>query len=608
LTALTTLDLSHNHLKSLPPNFFAFPNLTILNISHNELTTLPFREPFANPKRQNNLAVDSFFSPIIVRASSPLPCLVTLDASHNKISANGIDLDTNSVPVSLSKLDLSFNPLNAGEPKCRSLLQSLSKLSKLRELLLVGADIGDDDFPPDLFSPSLTPSPFPSLKSLNLGETRVTVEAAKEALRSMEQELSFYVTTEDPPAGVVRVIVGKKVIKETWEIEAEQRAKSRPAKFLDADPVWTGQKVEENAKEVAKEPWEIDADQGLLTEGGRRRARAAAAAAPSSQNQDSGTQAASNERVVVKESWEIEAELGLLTEGGRRRARIAAAAAAKNTTDNGKQSSPSEVDDQSLSNTALLNPQYYTSTTQTLRLPSSAPPSKAHSRAFSLAAPSSSWLSTTTSTADITLPTPTLPLGLIVVQPFAQTLKILVLANRRMDRSVSLPPLTDGAPDGPWLPNLEELNLEGCGLGDTVPVSRLVKSGSGASSPPRSSELLLPLLTRLFPGIRKLDLSYNVLTSASIQRDILSSLILSTPGVPSDPTQPPRKGLRQLRLRGNRIAELDGLQGIAELFKRNREVPEWKLDELDIRDNEISKLPPELGLMPLDVFLVDGNL
>jgi hypothetical protein len=27
-------------------------------------------------------------------------------------------------------------------------------------------------------------------------------------------------------------------------------------------------------------------------------------------------------------------------------------------------------------------------------------------------------------------------------------------------------------------------------------------------------------------------------------------------------------------------------------------VPEWKLEELDIRDNEIGKLPPELGLLP----------
>jgi hypothetical protein len=29
---------------------------------------------------------------------------------------------------------------------------------------------------------------------------------------------------------------------------------------------------------------------------------------------------------------------------------------------------------------------------------------------------------------------------------------------------------------------------------------------------------------------------------------------------------------------------------------------------LDLRDNKISKLPSELGILPLDVFLVDGNM
>ena len=69
-----------------------------------------------------------------------------------------------------------------------------------------------------------------------------------------------------------------------------------------------------------------------------------------------------------------------------------------------------------------------------------------------------------------------------------------------------------------------------------------------------------------------------------------------------------RKGLRHLRLRGNRINQLDGFQAIAERFRGNRDVPEWRLEELDLRDNEIGKLPPELGLLPVDVFLVDGNV
>jgi len=60
-------------------------------------------------------------------------------------------------------------------------------------------------------------------------------------------------------------------------------------------------------------------------------------------------------------------------------------------------------------------------------------------------------------------------------------------------------------------------------------------------------------------------------------------------------------------LRGNQITHLDGFAAIAQMFKGNRLVSEWKLEELDLRDNEIGRLPPEMGLLPLDVLLVDGN-
>jgi Leucine-rich repeat (LRR) protein len=125
-----------------------------------------------------------------------------------------------------------------------------------------------------------------------------------------------------------------------------------------------------------------------------------------------------------------------------------------------------------------------------------------------------------------------------------------------------------------------------------------------AQTPTRTSELILPLLIDLFPSIRTLDLSYNALSSSSIG---LSSLILST-AVASSPPQQQRNGLMYLRLLGSKLTELDGLQVIAERFKGNRELPAWELEELDLRDNEISKLPSELGLLPLDVFLVDGNM
>ncbi|KAF5382229.1 hypothetical protein D9615_004263 [Tricholomella constricta] len=573
LTSLTSLDLSRNALTSLPTNLFALPELTTLNISNNALTSLPFNAPFTshnNNAKAKQAIGGSFFTPTITRATSPLPCLLILNASHNKISADAIDLE---FPKTLTKVDLSDNPLGFGKSRCRSLLQKLGGLPKLKELRFESAEIGDDAFPSSLFSST----PFPSIRILDLGQTRVTPDAVKDALKGMKQEISYDITTEDPPEGVARVIVGKQIIKEAWEIELERREKARRAKHADFGDDWDSQPKSN----------------------GGTRANSGASGGESSVSRPTIMQEPRGE--VVKEAWELEAEQGLLTEGGKRRARAAAVAAAANesksqpalgigrpTLDHSPKSSTSGF--------SLTNPQYYSEATRTLTLPPSCPPTKspAHARAFSLAAPSS-FSSLSLRTTDIAVPPPTLPLSVIIAQPFAHTLKVLILVNRRLDKSFFLPPFVDGHAD--FLPNLEELNLEGCGLADLITVTRS-NSSTGTVTPPRSSEMILPLIAKLFPSLRTLNLSHNALTSMSLTTDALSGLILSAPG---------RNGLKHLRLRGNAISGLEGFQGLAESFKGNRQVPEWHLDELDIRDNEIGKLPPELGLLPMDVFLVDGN-
>ncbi|KZT23098.1 L domain-like protein [Neolentinus lepideus HHB14362 ss-1] len=551
LTELVYLDLSQNSLTSLPSNIFALPNLIHLNVAHNSLTSFPLRSPFtpeAQAKSRQNRS-SGFFEPTVSRAQAPLPKLQTLDASHNDIPATAIDHDPGDLPPSLIRLDLSVNPLETGTAACVSLLRATGQLPKLRELRLEKAIISDRSFPSDLLADLA--SPFPALRLLDCGESHATLTAVHAALSPLSKQLSFDYTTEDPPEGTLRVLVGKKVVKEAWEIEAERRAKVRGGRRVVEDgPEGPFGRADTPVKDVVKEAWEIEAEQGLLTEGAKRRARAAAT---------------------------MQAQIP----------RAAPSAAAK----------PPALASPPLQTLSLSNPQFYNERTQALTLPPSKPPSKAkaapHARAFSLVIPAWNGDADAVDRVELALPTPTVPLAEIAVEPLAQTLRVLVLANRRMDPVVRLP-----TSDGIFLPYLEELSLEGCGFGDSVPVFRADANG-GVSPSGRTSEQLLPLLSKLFPSLQTLDLSDNVVTSEALTDETLSGLIL---------TSATRKGLRHLRLRGNRLDSLDGFAAIAEHFKGNRDFPEWKLEELDLRDNSIGKLPPELGLLPLDVFLVDGNV
>lgn len=607
LTALVSLDLSHNGLSSLPTNLFALPNLVTLNLCHNSLVSLPFFAPFSSEGHDTSSRTrdprGDWYCEAITRATKTLPKLLSLDVSHNKLSSASIDHGQGQLPTSLTKFDLSYNPLG----RSASLLKALSRLTGLVEIHCQHAELDDDSFPVDLLLG--VQNPFPTLNTLDLEETQVTrpvVEAAVSASLS-GRSLDFDVTPEPPRPGFVRVVVGKRVVREKWEIEAERRAKMRGGRNT-PQPETPSESWTSTPAQVVKEPWEVEAEQGLLTEGAKRRLRAAAAQ-PSSSSPTipppSSRRApfAAKPKVIEKEPWEIEAEQGLLTAGGQRRARAAAAMAQARATlppsasPTPPGSTPATSPTPSTSS-ALASPQYYTPSTQALVLPPSAPIPKAqHFRSFSLVTrPRAESVS---SDLALAIPTPSLPLAAIIAQPFSQTLKVLTLANRRMDSTFSLP----ADLDGPFLPVLEELSLEGCGLGNNVPVAKAVDASSSGEIPgTRAVEALLPLLARLFPSLRSLDLSYNTLTSDAFTQDALSNLVLA-----SNEDGQNRRGLRQLHLRGNKLGELDGFQALGTLFKGNREVSSWKLEELDLRDNEINKLPSEMGLLPLDVFLVDGN-
>ena len=471
--------------------------LTTLDVSSNQLTILPLSVASSSSSSPNLTA--SFFSPpTIERASKPLPSLRHLLAADNKLVASNIPVK--ELPPDLSKCDLGNNPLGMA----KSLVHALSQLGKLKQVIMAGTDIQDDSF--------TSVSGFSTLELLDLGKTKVT-----EKVGEIFQGRQISWEGEDIEGGV-RVILGNRIQKEPWEIAAEKGRRGKAQLISDIKQM---------------EP--------------------------------------------VKESWEIEAENGLLTEGGRRRAR--AAAAQTSSVDPSPPPRSSSSASQSPAPAPTLT-QYYDSTLSTLTLPRSLP--RAHTRTRSLAPMLSDG-------SDPVIPAATLPLPIIVSQSFAHTLRVLVLSNRRLDSSIVLS--TDLVTSEPPLPLLEELRLDCCSLCDSVPVSVSQESLSAPQKEP-----IFSILASLFPSLTSLDLSDNKLTCLSGVRALLiPDLARKT------------KGLKTLRVRGNKIHDLMGLEAVAQVLKSEGRVEVWRLEELDLRDNEIAKLPPMLGYLPLDVLLVEGN-
>ena len=519
LTSLVNLDLSHNELTSLPIQFFALPSLSVLDISHNSLTTLPFNTPF-DPTQKSPAPIrrssDFYAAPEIVRATRPLPCLTSLDASHNKIVASAIHRD--GIPHDLKTLNLTYNPLgNVAE-----LLASLSAAAQLVELRMAKCDIDDTSFPTSLLSPAADAPPFPTLAVLDLEETRATKESVSAAFSALAQTIDFEASVDDPQtvrAGTLAAAVGKRIVREAWEIEADRQAQ-RLLEKRSAVNLRAAAAASAAAPPLppSKQQWEIDAEQGLLSEGAQRRARAEAA------------QRAADEATVER-----------------------AAASARDA--------PTPLD------------RYWDVGSNTLTLP----PSTGRSARAGGGANTE------------TLPRATLPLTLIAPQSFADTLRVLELRGRRAEPAFVLP--TGGG--GPLLPHLETLNLEGCALSDAVPGAEAASGGT------------LRVLARLFPSLRNLELAYNDLTGAALTRETLEQLLFAG----GEMVQ--RAGLRRLCLCGNKIEELEGMRELAQAVfgdgddeRRKR----WTLEELDVRENSIAVLAGELGLLPLEIFLVDGNL
>lgn len=585
LVNLLYLDLSRNELTSLPPNLATLPNLRTLNLSQNQLTSLDLTIS------DNGKSYDSgsFFAPTVVRATEPLPKLQSLDLSRNAIVAKNIVFQ--QLPQSLEAIDLSFNQLG----QAQHLIVALSKLPRLLTLDLGKSDMAED--PLSLLAQS-NENKFAKLRSLKLLGSSISEEAVRQALPS--RSIIFDVIRTNRPKGSdeLEVILNPPVIKEAWELEAEKRLRPSASRAnlraAEEQASTTFGLPPASTRPVVKEDWEIEAEQGLISEGAKRRMRAAkqaervesAAAATTARNSKPLA------KPVEKEQWEIDAEQGLLTEGAKRRARAMAAQAHSKPTEeldaagvgtkavSSRQVMPMKTSSPPPSHSVAS---YYNESKQTLQLPAAIPRPKTHARAISLAPKL-----TASDDPNPLLPDATLPLSKIVSEAFASNLRVLTLSNRRVNQCFELPSLGNYQSDA-LLPSLDELNLDSCGLTDNVAIKE-------DDATPRSQPLLT-LVANLFPSLSVLNISQNSITNLNGVANLF---------IPDWDMR--RKGLKVFKAQGNRISDLDGLSRVCDGWKNEAKVDGWRLEEMDLRDNEIPKLPAELGLLPLDVLLVEGNV
>ena len=489
-------------MTELPAAFSLLPNLSSLNVSHNQLVAISFGI-VPEPSSQSH-GSSSFFSPNVSRATEPFPALKTLKANHNQIKASGVD--SNDLPCNLVEVDFSSNDLGDSA----ALFGALGALPCLQMLWMASCNLEPTSFPP------ASRSNFPKIRLLDVSENSALKEqVVAAAIRDREIEIG---TTENLLEGGAKVIIGKKgPMKEAWEIEAERRVRRRRQSEPEPEP----------------EPEPVSGPLPVPTK------KVATAA-------------------HVKEGWELEAEQGLMTEGGRRRARALAAAAEAETTSptaNHRQTPTSP------GRTATLLTSFFDGPHSTLILPQSQP--RSHTRNFSSAV-----LSRPANPAELLVPSPVLPLVAIVEQPFANSIRTLVLTGRRMDSSFNLPSTGKGYS---YLPNLDELRLDNCNLGNSVQTT----SDGGSST----KEPLIESIGNLFPSLGTLDLSYNALTS-------LTGIVpLFTPDEGAK-----RKGLKVLRVRGNRIDSLETLEELAGTWRSGSGIQGWRGEEVDLRDNELIKV------------------
>lgn len=377
---------------------------------------------------------------------------------------------------------------------------------------------------------------------------------------------------------VVRLVVGKHIVKEAWEIENERRdaARRAPASVIAAG---------------------AEEDNGLGLGFGKRETRVRRTA-----DRDRETTVSTRSTTTHHDNGVAQPSLSERNSSSPRSPTI------------GGEGNPSKGSDltPSRSRGAIdLLEKYYDSAKHTLALPAAVPVKtrggSSHLRSQSLAIGNNG---STGDSEDMLIPRATFPHSIIITQPWSRTLRILKLSNRRADVSFMLSALAfDGGVNNSavQLPSVDELGIDGCNLGSRIKLTCVreksdvqniegaggengpssthaaADTGTNGSSRPRLSDLemkeddLLSVLHRIFPTLTCLDLSENVLTTL----DGVGAMFLEG-------------GLRVLRVRGNKLDEA-ALGDLVAIGSRIRDGDDdakgnWNGVEVDLRSNEIGKV------------------
>lgn len=668
LGCLTHLDLSHCLFTSLPSVLSTLPALIQLNMSHNALASLSFGFP-SNPSNPSDQRLplsasprreEFFYPPANPHIDMPFPALQMLSASNNKISAQDIE-PLGSFPRTLVKIDLNHNPLcgtrvpSLGDYSTgiRSLFEALSELKSLKEVLMRSSGLSDAA----LNHLTLDGMSFPMLEALDVGDNddlseacvQCTLLASKQGSGDggaviVGSHMDVLVATSAAAGGsrsagmshhVVKLVIGRHIVKEAWEIELERKASPRK------DIVFQASSNGTVTPDAVGQPDSNGNDDALFVIG-RDQKTNVRRNAPAS-----GDGVVTNHASTHSRGDDMVARSGDTDERGDEH---------KSCTDPFSPASHSqsatgfESHDGSSPGEGNVRPKfqldrYYDDKTRTLTLPSAVPQTTRrggaaalHARSMSLNSPGGPSVPNT----DMLVPLQTFPHALIVTRLWARTtLRTLVLSNRRADVSFLLSKATDNVSFFDTskdafitLPVVEELRLDGCNLQSRVKVYTVTPSipSASESSPahpnpggrPRampsvgrasptagsvdvgnrapgtkfSPELLvqpeevkeialLPTLHLVFPALTTLDLSYNALTTL----DGVGDMFLP----PSSETSPRGNyvSLQTLRVRGNKIdkAGLEDLVRIGEMIKLDTCVASrWRGVEVDLRENEIAKV------------------